>query len=136
MLVDEEYLRRTSSQAFPRNVTGLHLGPYFGLEVSGQALLMNRPIPDLKESFDRTPLSWATENGHEAVVKLLLETGRVDVNSKDQDGVMPLSYAAWGGYETVIKLLLKTPDIDVDSKATGKDNDGQTPLSWAAWRGH
>ena len=32
--------------------------------------------------YGRTPLSWAAEKGHEAVVKLLLEKG-ADVESKD-----------------------------------------------------
>ncbi|OCK75162.1 hypothetical protein K432DRAFT_467098, partial [Lepidopterella palustris CBS 459.81] len=46
-----------------------------------------------------TPLIWAAENGNEAVVKLLLETGKVDVDSKDKDGQTPLSWAAEKGHE-------------------------------------
>jgi ankyrin repeat domain-containing protein 50 len=78
----------------------------------------------------RTPLWWAAENGHEAVVKLLLET--MDVDSKDTDGQTPLSWAAERGHEAVVKLLLETGKMDVDSKA----KYGQTPLSWAAQNGH
>jgi ankyrin repeat protein len=54
----------------------------------------------------RTPLSWAAEEGHAAVVKLLLATGKVDVDSKDNyDGLTPLSRAARNGHEAVAKLL-------------------------------
>jgi ankyrin repeat protein len=31
-------------------------------------------------AYGRMPISWAAENGHEAVVKLLLATGKVDVD--------------------------------------------------------
>jgi ankyrin repeat domain-containing protein 50 len=71
--------------------------------------------------------------GHEAVVKLLLETGKADVDSKDtEDGRTPLSWAARSGHKAVVKLLLETGKVNVDSKS----NSGKTPLSWAAGSGH
>ena len=56
----------------------------------------------------QTPLWWAMENGHEAVVKLLLETGKVNTESKNQFGETPLSWAAKNGHEAVVKLLERT----------------------------
>ncbi|OCK95360.1 ankyrin, partial [Cenococcum geophilum 1.58] len=72
--------------------------------------------------------------GHDAVVKLLLETGKVEVDSKDNEyGQTPLSWAAENGHEAVVKLLLETGKVEVDSR----DNEyGRTPLSWAAENGH
>ena len=32
------------------------------------------------KDYGRTPLSWAAENGHDGIVKLLLETGKVDAD--------------------------------------------------------
>jgi hypothetical protein len=44
----------------------------------------------------------ATESGYVAVVKRLLDTGKVDVDSKGK-----------GGHETVVKLLL---EVDAESR--------------------
>jgi ankyrin repeat protein len=53
-------------------VTGSHLAAGFGLEKILEILLKGNDInADSKDSDSRTPLSWAAENGHEAVVKLL-----------------------------------------------------------------
>jgi ankyrin repeat protein len=51
-----------------------------------------------------TPLSWAAESGHEAVVRLLLEKGAA-VEAKDWYGRTPLSWAAGNGHEAVVRLL-------------------------------
>ena len=119
------------SQIVPTQITGVHVAAYFGLGGTIIGLLKNGYNPDLQDSYGRAPLSWAAERGHEAVVKLLLETGKVDVDSKDRYGRTPLSWAADRGHEAVVKLLLETGKVDVDSK-----DRGRTPLSWAAERGH
>ena len=80
-----------------------------------------------------TPLIWAAQNGNEIVVKLLLDSGKVDANSKDNlYGRTPLSRAAENGHEAMVKLLLEIDKVNVNSK----DSSGRTPLSWATGNGH
>ncbi|KAL4894320.1 hypothetical protein BDV59DRAFT_16942 [Aspergillus ambiguus] len=71
--------------------------------------------------------------GLTAVVKILLETGKVDVESKSRFHRTPLSWAAANGHEGVVRLLLDTGKVDVESKDS---RYGRTPLSWAAEFGH
>jgi ankyrin repeat protein len=66
------------------------------------------------------------------ILKLLVETGNVDVDSKDSEGRTPLFWAAAKGHEVVVKLLVETGNVDVNSK----DSEGRTPLCWAAENGH
>ncbi|XXH04158.1 Peptide chain release factor 1, mitochondrial [Hypoxylon texense] len=87
---------------------------------------------DPKDSLGRTPLSWAAWEGHDAVVKLLLATGQVEVNLKDNYGRTPLSWAAAEGHEALVTMLLDTDQVEVDCM----DVRGRTPLSWAAKEGN
>ncbi|RYP32296.1 hypothetical protein DL767_005271 [Monosporascus sp. MG133] len=87
---------------------------------------------DAKDDSGYTPLFWAAENGHEAMVKLLLSTGKVDPDAKNNSGRTPLILAVKNGDEAMIKLLLDTGKVDPDAK----DDSGRTPLSLAAGNWH
>jgi ankyrin repeat protein len=72
------------------------------------------------------------ERGYEAIVKLLLSSGKVDIDSRSNSGRTPLSYAAERGHDAVVKLLLGSGEVDIESKSKA----GRTPLSYAVKGGH
>jgi ankyrin repeat protein len=114
-------------------LSDLALASCIGLrEVVEDILLKERPDVN-SEAMDYrnpTPLSLAAAQGHEAIVKLLLENG-AEIEAKDKYGQTALSQACRGGHEAVIKLLLKN-EADIEAK----DKYGQTPLSQTAEEGH
>ncbi|ERF69237.1 hypothetical protein EPUS_09501 [Endocarpon pusillum Z07020] len=99
-------------------VTPLHLLTCFGLRESINLFLNNNHHPNDRNELGETPLSWAATEGHEIVVKLLLDRADVETDPRDLFGQTPLSKAA-------------KHDINVNSLG----NYG-TPLSEAAFRGH
>ena len=121
---------RGYSQKAPKQMMGVHLAAYFGLEEAMIVLLKNKYNLNSEDTYARTPLSYAAANGHEAVVKLLLEK-EAAVETADRYGQTPLLYAAAKGHETVVKLLLEK-----EAAVETADRSGQTPLLYAATRGH
>jgi hypothetical protein len=61
-------------------------------------------------------LLYTAQNGHKAVIKLLLAIDLVGINSKDNDNRTPLSFAAKGGHKAVVKLFLGTGQVGIESK--------------------
>ncbi|KAH7000854.1 Pfs, NACHT and ankyrin domain protein [Ilyonectria destructans] len=111
---------------------------------------------DLKEYKNRTPLSWAAQDGRAGIVKLLLQTGTTvnevdaggrtslsrasqngheavgaDVNASDKDGRTPLWMASDNDHEAVAGLL-----IDKGADVNARNNFGSTPLLRASENGY
>jgi ankyrin repeat protein len=112
------------------------LGPQRGhVEVVEELLKKIGINPHSVDRSDRTPLSWASAKGHEATVRLLIESGKVgnaSLRQRDKSGRTPLSWAAESGHETVVGQLLKSGDID----PSPRDECGQTPILLAVENGH
>jgi ankyrin repeat protein len=79
----------------------------------------------------QTPLAWASDRGYRGVVKLLLDTPGIKLDSRDRLGQTSLLYAAKKGHEAIVQLLVKK-GADVESK----DKYDRTALWWAAASGH
>ena len=115
------------SNKFTRKFSGAHVIAYFGLDEIVVDFSM-----ELKDDNGRTPLSWAAERGHEAVVRLLVKRDDVDINAKDNEGITPLIFAAVSGHKGVVQPLIERDDIEVNAK----DGTGKTALIWAAGYGY
>ncbi len=132
----------------PRRMRGLHLAAHFGLQRALQQLLLVAPPgaaaggdpepavvpvdPDVRGWQDCTPLICAAKSGHESSVRLLLATGRVNVNAVDEAGGTSLLYAARNGHESVVRAILDRVDVNVETR----DHFSRTPLFKACGQGH
>ncbi|KAJ9605741.1 hypothetical protein H2200_009590 [Cladophialophora chaetospira] len=72
--------------------------------------------------------SFPMPKGREEVIRLLLDTERIDVNARRQDMNTPLHIAASYGDDTVLDLLLGTGRADINAT----NNNEETPLYFAA----
>jgi hypothetical protein len=115
MMAFESY--RGYSQGAPRQTTGVHLATYLGLEELVKRLLADSIDPDSQNTEGQMMLLGA-ENGHEAVVGLLLEH-KANVNTKDNGRRIVISWAAKKEHEAAVRLLLEHK-VDVNAK----DDDG------------
>ena len=100
---------------------------------SGYARALGKELlPKLNCDCGRTLLSFAAGEGHDDIVRLLLEKG-AEIEVKDWNyHYTPLSGAAMNGHEAVVKLLLeKGAEIEVKDRVYSF-----TPLLWAAENGH
>ncbi|EGU74392.1 hypothetical protein FOXB_15099, partial [Fusarium oxysporum f. sp. conglutinans Fo5176] len=89
----------------PAGTSLLHVVSRYGmvgpLRIILQRAHQARTDIDIKDKDGLTPLMWAALNGHEAVVKLLLDMDKADVKARDNYCLTPLLWAARNGHEAV-----------------------------------
>ncbi|KAF3077394.1 hypothetical protein CFAM422_000021 [Trichoderma lentiforme] len=103
-----------------------------GLTIASEALVSAAVDMDLEgeDIFGRTALSWASGNGHEAIVKFLLQHN-AKADTEDHANRTPLLWAAMNGHNIIIELLLRS-GASIDAA----DNSYGTALSHASRNGH
>ncbi|KAH6859182.1 ankyrin repeat-containing domain protein [Coprinopsis sp. MPI-PUGE-AT-0042] len=80
--------------------------------------------PNAANKHGSTPLIWASQDGHEGIVKMLLERDDIQPNLADKGGLTPLIFASQNGHEGIVKMLLKRDDIQPNAA----DKGGSTPF--------
>ncbi|KAF3077232.1 Ankyrin-1 [Trichoderma lentiforme] len=132
--------RRRSRYYCPEDhdIGGLHMAAYFGLLGPMKALLKKHDPDSVAEGW--TPIHWASLEGHEAVVKLLLEN---DANPDGWDReCSPLKLAVQNDHTAVVRLLLEGAanpgDRDLDDYLEHASKTGNIDMAKLLfrWRGH
>ncbi|KAK3351911.1 heterokaryon incompatibility protein-domain-containing protein, partial [Neurospora tetraspora] len=95
------------------------LGPEDSEKEDAKETMVNQLIEDKGQW---TLLCLAAGGGHQTVVKLLLDTGKVNLHKEELQ--TPLWLAEQKGYKAIVKMLLDTGKVDAGTK----DNNGQTAL--------
>ncbi len=108
-----------------------------GQQMVAKFLLESHADLELKGS-GKTPLHWAAQSGHKAMVDLLLQHG-ASVNARaDQTGATALLLAASKGFKTIVQVLLdQKADIHIPACLSGpaEANGNSTALHYAAAQG-
>ncbi|KAF4949398.1 hypothetical protein FSARC_13488 [Fusarium sarcochroum] len=105
--INEDQITEPIDEAGGKNA--FHVAVERGMESAVRKLMdkiMDEPILSLSDDDRRQPLHLACLNGHESIVKFLLERG-ADTEARQENGATPLDDACWRGHQSVVQLLLK-----------------------------
>ena len=120
---------RTGANSFRNSL--LVLAARKGYSNAVGLLLAAGAKPDSQDHERRTALTWAAENGIEAMFNMLAEQTEMDINREDGAGLRPLVLAARNGHVAVVRYLTNQPDVDFNLS----DSSARNPLTSAVETG-
>lgn len=94
--------------------TALHYASEKNMLSEARTILERGADPDARSYRGWSPLNFAAARGHTDMVRLLLKTGKVDINVNPEDGQPPLAAAAVKGHKDIFDMLISHPDIDIE----------------------
>lgn len=117
-----------------RGYTAIHYAAENGSVKVLKKLLTKKEIDvNMQGSGGGTPLFMACQNGHEEIVRCLLNySGGTDANQPINNGPTPLQIASYKGHATIVQMLLEYGDTDVNHV----EGYAPTPLQIASDKGH
>lgn len=122
--------KTTVYQDYPRNSTGLHVAAYFGMIDLARHYLENKSHGQPSDSWKRTPLIVACEQGHTELADILMGYS-MGLYDRDKEGRTPLHHASRNGHTSLVSLLLyKGYELDI------RDRQDKTAVEYAAGGGH
>ena len=99
------WLWPSKSSSLPGGFSPLHVVAYNGILVVLQHVLNSGIDPNMKDEDGRTPISYASVQGHSDVVSLLLDYNGL-ATTVDKLGLTPLHHAARANHAKVIHTLI------------------------------
>ncbi|KAI9663972.1 MAG: Ankyrin-2 [Bathelium mastoideum] len=111
--------------------TPLHEVSARGYVAIAEILIGHHADPNSRNHQRYTSLNLAAQSRHLATVRVLLDSGRAEVDAQNQDGWTSLAEAAHHGQPEIARSLLK-----YSASVNIPDNDKWTPLLRAVQSGH
>ncbi|GKT83829.1 HET domain protein [Colletotrichum tofieldiae] len=100
--------------------------------VNGIKEVLQKKVPlNTRDTFGRTPLWIAANNGQAELVKLLVQQTDVDIDCLSTSGRSPIFWPSANGDEDIVKIL-----VSAGAKTYFEDIEGQTAVSIARKNGH
>ena len=111
--------------------TALTLAAARGFDDVATVLLAHGADPNVRDIYGWTPLMRAVEHERRAVVRVLLESDRLNINVQNENGHTALHQAALGGFTEIGRML-----VTRGANVTLIDHAGRTPMALAIASGH